>query len=153
MDAEAIPGTAQIYYGRGLTPACWWRPASSSHLSEVASRLCLSVEECGVQLRLEINKNQETSGKSVQQAWVLLHSSHPFVAKTNANFATCETRRLRTPEHDQTGQGLIAHPSQCKTSSVRESTGLSLAVPRSSVGFLQNLKNTKTEHSNLHGLR
>jgi len=34
MVAEAIAGTAQILCGRGLTPACQWGPASSSHASE-----------------------------------------------------------------------------------------------------------------------
>ena len=45
MDAKAIAGTVQTYCGRGLTPACRWGPALSSHLSEVAARVCLSKQE------------------------------------------------------------------------------------------------------------
>jgi len=37
--------TAQTHCGRRLTPACQWGPALSSHMSEVAARGCLSVQE------------------------------------------------------------------------------------------------------------
>jgi len=40
MDAEAIPGAAQIHSGRGLTPTCQWGLALSSHMSEVAVSVC-----------------------------------------------------------------------------------------------------------------
>jgi len=76
MDAEAIAGTAQIHCGRGLTPARRWGPALSSHVLEVAARVCLSVQERRVQPRLDIDKNQEKIGQSVQQAWASPHSSH-----------------------------------------------------------------------------
>jgi len=66
MDAEAISGTAQILCGRGLTPAWRWGPALSSQMLEVAVRVCLSLQEWRVQLRLEIDKNQEKNGQSVQ---------------------------------------------------------------------------------------
>jgi len=45
MDAKAIAGTAQIHSGRGLLPAFRWGPALSSHMSEVAARVCVSVQE------------------------------------------------------------------------------------------------------------
>ena len=45
MDAKTIAGTTQTHCGRGLTPACQWGPALSSHMSEVTARVCLSVQE------------------------------------------------------------------------------------------------------------
>jgi len=43
MDAKVIAGTVQTHCGRGLTPACRWGPALSSHMSEVAAKVCFSV--------------------------------------------------------------------------------------------------------------
>jgi len=45
MDAKLIAGTAQTHCRRGLTPACQWGPALSSHMSKVVARVCLSVQE------------------------------------------------------------------------------------------------------------
>jgi len=76
---------------------------------------------------LGVDKNQETKGKSVKQAWASPHSSHPLVATPIGIFATCETRRFRAPERDQTGQGLIAQNPPQDGLQTRATSGLGFA--------------------------
>ena len=45
MGAKKIAGTTQIHCERGLLPAFRWGSALSSHMSEVAARVCLLVQE------------------------------------------------------------------------------------------------------------
>jgi len=39
---------------------------------------------------MEIDKNQEKKGQSIQQAWTSPHSSHPLVAKPIGICVTCK---------------------------------------------------------------
>ena len=83
---------------------------------------------------MEIDKNQETKGESVQQAWASPHSSHPLAATPIGIFATCETRRLRAPESGQTGQGLIAQNPPQDGLQTRATSGLGFAKQAAAAG-------------------
>ena len=56
------------------------------------------------------------------------HSTHCTLRRyLNGIYATCETRRLRAPESNQTGQGLIAQNSPQDGIQTRETSGLDFA--------------------------
>jgi len=64
---------------------------------------------------LEIDKNQEKKGQSVQQAWASPHSSHPLVATPIGIFATCKRGGFVLQRATKPAKELIAQnpPQDC----------------------------------------
>ena len=107
--AEAIADTAQIHCGRGLTPACRW---SITVAYVGVGRLLRGASNVLIEVQLDMFGTNESRGSaagwchSTKHSWTLLQGVH----------ATCETKRLRALESDQTSQSLIAQTLPRKAS-------------------------------------
>jgi len=76
---------------------------------------------------LEIDKNQEKKGQSVQQAWASPHSSHPLVATPIGIFATCKQGGFVLQRPTKPAKELIAQNPPQDDLQTRATSGLVFA--------------------------
>ena len=76
---------------------------------------------------MEIDKNQEKKGQSVQQAWVSPHPSHPLVATPIGIFATCKRGGFVLKRATKPAKELIAQNPPQDDLQIRATSGLVFA--------------------------
>jgi len=76
---------------------------------------------------LEIDKNQENKGQSVQQVWASPHSSHPLVTTPIGIFATCKQGGFVLQRVTKPAKELIAQNPPQDDLQTRATSGLDFA--------------------------